>query len=119
MRKRALTHSERVILRRLDTATIDEPVSLSELKRMTHRTERMLKHDIETLRRAGVCIVAIRSKDVGKRTGYFIPKNEAERQEGMAPFIRQIKSEIEIKDIMLNADLDAHKHLLEEKDEHS
>lgn len=31
----------------------------------------------------------------------------------MAPFIRQIESEIEIKDIMLNADLNAHKHLLE------
>lgn len=117
--KRTLTHSERVILRRLDTATIDEPVSLNELRLLTNRSERKIKWDIEHLRRCGICVLAIRTQGVGKRTGYFIPKSEIERQTGLAPFVRQIKSEIEIKEILLDTDLNAHKQLLEVEDEHS
>lgn len=112
-----LTHNERIILRRLDRASKDTPASLQELRCLTKCKERSIKQSIEKIRRKGVCIVAIRSKDTGKRTGYFIPKNEMERREGLAPFIRQIESEIEIKDIMLHADLNAHKQLLEVENE--
>lgn len=119
MNKRILTHNERIVLRKIDPATIDAPVLRIELMQLLKCGERTVKGIIEQLRRKGACIVSIRSKKFGRRTGYFIPKTETERHEGMASFIKQIKSEIEIKDIVLNADLDAHKRLLEEEDEHS
>lgn len=112
-----LTHNERIILRRLDKASKDKPAPLSELTQLLKCEDRDVKHDIKSLRQKGVCIVAIRSRKFGKKPGYFIPQNETERREGMAPFIRQIESEIEIKDIMLNADLNAHKQLLEVENE--
>lgn len=119
MNKRILTHNERIVLRKIDSATVNAPVLLTELMQLLKCGDRYVKGIIEQLRRKGACIVSIRSKKLGKRTGYFIPRTETERQEGMAPFIKQIQSEIEIKEIMLNADLNAHKQLLEDKDEHS
>lgn len=73
-----------------NSATFDLPVQASELRISLGLSKRMLEEVIESLR------VNFRQPIIAKRTqpsGYYLPRNEEERQAGLAPYKRQIETE--------------------------
>lgn len=71
-------------------ASYDLPIQASELREDTGLTKRKLEEVIESLR------VNFRHPIVAKKNkpnGYFLPRNEQEREDGLAPYKRQILTE--------------------------
>lgn len=73
-----------------NSASYDLPIQASELRKDTGLTKRKLEEAIESLR------VNFRQPIVAKKkkpNGYYLPRNEQEREDGLAPYRRQILTE--------------------------
>lgn len=71
-------------------ATNEMPVTAVQLRQKFHRGKRTIENIIESLRvNFGHPIVAKKRKP----NGYYLPKNDEERNEGLAPYKRQILTE--------------------------
>lgn len=71
-------------------ATFEEPIKAQKVREETGLTKRGLEEVIESLR------VNFKHSIVAKKTqpsGYYLPRNEEERQAGLAPYKRQILTE--------------------------
>lgn len=71
-------------------ASFDLPIQASELRNITGLTKRALEEVIESLR------VNFHHPIVAKKrkpNGYYLPKTAAERDDGLAPYKRQILTE--------------------------
>lgn len=111
MYRRKLAHIERKILCEIVNSKTGF-TSLERLREIVGLTDRTIKHYIEGLRReCNVPILSFRSQ------GYFIPKNEKERQDGILVYEKQVETELKMISILKTADLSAWEELLEEKGE--
>lgn len=71
-------------------ATNEMPVTAFQLRKKFHCGKRTIENIIESLRvNFGHPIVAKKRKP----NGYYLPKNDEERNEGLAPYKRQILTE--------------------------
>lgn len=71
-------------------ATNEMPVTAFQLRQKFHCGKRTIENIIESLRvNFGHPIVAKKRKP----NGYYLPKNDEERNEGLAPYKRQILTE--------------------------
>lgn len=71
-------------------ASFEKPISANDIQGETGLTKRPLEQVIESLRvNFGHPIVAKKFKP----NGYYLPRNEEERQAGLAPYKRQILTE--------------------------
>lgn len=71
-------------------ATFEEPIKAEKIRQETGLSKRSLEEVIESLR------VNFKHPIVAKKTqpsGYYLPRNEEERQAGLAPYRRQILTE--------------------------
>ena len=71
-------------------ATFEEPIKAEKIRQETGLTKRSLEEVIESLR------VNFKHPIVAKKTqpsGYYLPRNEDERQAGLAPYKQQIRTE--------------------------
>ena len=71
-------------------ATFEEPIKAEKVRQETGLSKRSLEEVIESLR------VNFKHPIVAKKTqpsGYYLPRNEDERQAGIAPYRRQIQTE--------------------------
>lgn len=71
-------------------ATFEEPIKAQKVREETGLSKRSLEEVIESLR------VNFKHPIVAKKTqpsGYYLPRNEDERQAGLAPYKRQILTE--------------------------
>lgn len=93
----------RVLNMIINSATFDLPIQASEIRLETGLSKRKLEEIIESLR------VNFKHPIVAKKTqpsGYYLPKNEEERQAGLAPYRRQILTEQKNLAAVMNVDLD-------------
>lgn len=77
----------------INRATFEEPIKAEKIRQETGLSKRSLEEVIESLR------VDFKHPIVAKKTqpsGYYLPKNEEERQAGLAPYRRQILTEQKI-----------------------
>lgn len=88
---RDMTATEENILNYIKKyATSEMPVTAVQLRQKFHCGKRAIKNIIESLRvNFGHPIVAKKRKP----NGYYLPKNDEERNEGLAPYKRQILTE--------------------------
>ena len=74
----------------INKASFEKPITANDLRGETGLLKRQLEQVIESLRvNFGHPIVAKKFKP----NGYYLPKNEEERQAGLAPYRRQILTE--------------------------
>lgn len=86
-----------------NTATYDLPIQASELRALAEIGKRKLEEVIESLRvNFGHPIVAKKTKP----NGYYLPRSEEERQDGLAPYRRQILTEQKNLAAVMGIDLD-------------
>ncbi|ORO41265.1 hypothetical protein B7728_02105 [Streptococcus oralis subsp. tigurinus] len=74
----------------INRATFEEPIKAEKIRQETGLSKRSLEEVIESLR------VDFKHPIVANKTqpsGYYLPKNEEERQAGLAPYRRQILTE--------------------------
>jgi hypothetical protein len=74
----------------INRATFEEPIKAEQIRQETGLSKRSLEEVIESLR------VNFKHPIVAKKTqpsGYHLPRNEDERQAGLAPYRRQILTE--------------------------
>lgn len=74
----------------INRATFEEPIKAEKVRQETGLSKRGLEEVIESLR------VNFKHPIVAKKTqpsGYYLPRNEDERQAGLAPYKRQILTE--------------------------
>lgn len=74
----------------VNRATFEEPIKAEKVRQETGLSKRSLEEVIESLR------VNFKHPIVAKKTqpsGYYLPRNEEERQAGLAPYKRQIMTE--------------------------
>ena len=84
-------------------ASFEEPIKASKVRKETGLSKRQLEQVIESLR------VNFRHPIVAKKfkpNGYYLPKNEEERQAGLAPYRRQILTEQKNLSIVMGVDLE-------------
>lgn len=73
-----------------NNGTFEKPAQSIDIRKDYNLSERKLKMIVESLRvNFGHPIVAFKTKPYG----YYMPKNEEERQAGLAPYRRQILTE--------------------------
>ena len=73
-----------------NTASYDLPIQAREIRQLLNIPKRTLEEVVESLRvNFGHPIVAKKTKP----NGYYLPKTEQERQDGLAPYRRQILTE--------------------------
>ena len=87
----------------VNRASFEEPITALDIRKETGLSKRMLEQVIESLR------VNFRHPIVAKKfkpNGYYLPKNEEERQAGLAPYRRQILTEQKNLSIVMAVDLD-------------
>ena len=73
-----------------NTASYDLPIQAREIRQLLKIPKRTLEEVVESLRvNFGHPIVAKKTKP----NGYYLPKTEQERQDGLAPYRRQILTE--------------------------
>lgn len=91
MTTRDMTMVELSVLNTIkNCASYDLPIQASELRDQLKLTKRTLEEVIESLRvNFGHPIVAKKRKP----NGYYLPRSEEERQDGLAPYKRQIMTE--------------------------
>jgi len=88
-------------------ATYDLPIQASELREDLGLSKRTLEEIIESLR------VTFRQPIVAKKkrpSGYYLPKTEEERQDGLAPYKRQILTEQKNLAAVMSVDLEEYWH---------
>ena len=74
----------------VNRASFEEPIKAEKIRQETGLSKRSLEEVIESLR------VNFKHPIVAKKTqpsGYYLPRNEEERQAGLAPYRRQILTE--------------------------
>lgn len=74
----------------VNRATFEEPIKAEKVRQETGLSKRSLEEVIESLR------VNFKHPIVAKKTqpsGYYLPRNEDERQAGLAPYKQQIRTE--------------------------
>jgi phage protein len=74
----------------VNRASFEEPIKAEKVRQETGLSKRSLEEVIESLR------VNFKHPIVAKKTqpsGYYLPRNEEERQAGLAPYRRQILTE--------------------------
>jgi hypothetical protein len=74
----------------INKASFEKPITANDLRGETGLLKRQLEQVIESLR------VNFKHPIVAKKTqpsGYYLPRNEEERQAGLAPYKRQILTE--------------------------
>ena len=74
----------------VNRASFEEPIKAEKIRKETGLSKRSLEEVIESLR------VNFKHPIVAKKTqpsGYYLPRNEEERQAGLAPYRRQILTE--------------------------
>lgn len=74
----------------INRASFEEPIKAEKVRQETGLSKRSLEEVIESLR------VNFKHPIVAKKTqpsGYYLPRNEDERQAGLAPYRRQILTE--------------------------
>lgn len=88
---RDMTAAEASVLNYIkNKATHELPIEASSIRDVFHYDKRTLENIIESLRvNFGHPIVAKKQKP----NGYYIPKTQEEREEGLAPYKRQILTE--------------------------
>lgn len=88
---REMTATEANVLNYIkNNATNGSPITAKQLIKKIHCGKRTLENIIESLRvNFGHPIVAKKRKP----NGYYLPKNDEERNEGLAPYKRQILTE--------------------------
>ncbi len=87
----------------INRATFEEPIKAEKIRQETGLSKRSLEEVIESLR------VDFNHPIVAKKTqpsGYYLPKNEEERQAGLAPYRRQILTEQKNLAAVMAVDLD-------------
>lgn len=73
-----------------NSASYDLPIQATEIRQMLNIPKRTLEEVVESLRvNFGHPIVAKKTKP----NGYYLPKTEQERLDGLAPYRRQILTE--------------------------
>ena len=82
----------------------DRPTSCEHIANIVGITERTTKKVINTLIFKGVPILGGRGVD-GKKSGYYIPRTEEERQNGLRSFTNQIKEMIKRQEALEAIDL--------------
>lgn len=87
----------------LNRCSYENPVRGRQIRKDLNLSERDFKMVIESLRvNFGHPIVGLKSKPFG----YYIPKNEDERQAGIAPYRRQILTEQKNLGAVMKIDLE-------------
>lgn len=74
----------------INRASFEEPIKAEKVRQETGLSKRSLEEVIESLR------VNFKHPIVAKKTqpsGYYLPRNEEERQTGLAPYKQQIRTE--------------------------
>ena len=87
----------------VNRATFEEPIKAEKVRQETGLSKRSLEEVIESLR------VNFKHPIVAKKTqpsGYYLPRNEDERQAGIAPYRRQILTEQKNLVAVMKIDLD-------------
>lgn len=87
----------------VNRASFEEPITALDIRKETGLSKRMLEQVIESLR------VNFRHPIVAKKfkpNGYYLPRNEEERQAGLAPYRRQILTEQKNLSIVMGVDLE-------------
>ena len=87
----------------VNRATFEEPIKAEKVRQETGLSKRSLEEVIESLR------VNFKHPIVAKKTqpsGYYLPRNEDERQAGIAPYRRQILTEQKNLGAVMKIDLD-------------
>ncbi len=87
----------------INRATFEEPIKAEKIRQETGLSKRSLEEVIESLR------VDFKHPIVAKKTqpsGYYLPRNEEERQAGLAPYRRQILTEQKNFAAVMAVDLD-------------
>lgn len=87
----------------INRATFEEPIKAEKIRQETGLSKRSLEEAIESLR------VDFKHPIVAKKTqpsGYYLPRNEEERQAGLAPYRRQILTEQKNLAAVMAVDLD-------------
>ena len=87
----------------VNCATFEEPIKAEKVRQETGLSKRSLEEVIESLR------VNFKHPIVAKKTqpsGYYLPRNEDERQAGIAPYRRQILTEQKNLVAVMNIDLE-------------
>ena len=87
----------------INRARFEEPIKAEKIRQETGLTKRNLEEVIESLR------VNFKHPIVAKKTqpsGYYLPRNEDERQAGLAPYKRQIRTEQKNLAAVMAVDLD-------------
>lgn len=87
----------------INRATFEKPIKAEKIRQETGLSKRSLEEVIESLR------VDFKHPIVAKKTqpsGYYLPKNEEERQAGLAPYRRQILTEQKNLAAVMAVDLD-------------
>lgn len=92
----------------VNRASFEEPITALDIRKETGLSKRMLEQVIESLR------VNFRHPIVAKKfkpNGYYLPRNEEERQAGLAPYRRQILTEQKNLSIVMAVDLEKYWNL--------
>jgi phage protein len=87
----------------VNRATFEEPIKAEKVRQETGLSKRSLEEVIESLR------VNFKHPIVAKKTqpsGYYLPRNEEERQAGIAPYRQQILTEQKNLVAVMQIDLD-------------
>lgn len=82
----------------------DCPTSCEYIANTTGITERTIKKIINSLILKGVPILGVRGVN-GRKSGYYIPRTEEERQNGLRSFTNQIKEMIKRQEALEAIDL--------------
>lgn len=82
----------------------DRPTSCDYIANTTGITERTIKKIINSLILKGVPILGGRGVN-GRKSGYYIPRTEEERQNGLRSFTNQIKEMIKRQEALEAIDL--------------
>lgn len=87
---RDMTDVEIKVYNKILKGTFEKPVPSKDISVCLKLSERQFKDIVESLRiNFRVPIVARKSKG----NGYYLPKNEEEREAGLAPYKQQIRTE--------------------------
>lgn len=101
---REMNHQETKVLNHIiNHGSFEQPVSSNTIRGEFSLSKRSLEEIIESLR------VNFRHPIVAKKTqpsGYYLPRNEEERQAGLAPYRRQIMTEQKNLAAVMAVDLD-------------
>lgn len=87
----------------INKGSFEKPITANDLRGETGLSKRMLEQVIESLR------VNFRHPIVAKKfkpNGYYLPRNEEERQAGLAPYKRQILTEQRTLSVVMAVDLE-------------